>query len=96
VFVLEEKMMVAARLSSPKSGYGMPGMCDRQARLRRGGYDRPARGAKVSDGGQSLAPQITSASAETDHTCPLPGISSLDFGELSRVATLVSSLRDKG
>jgi len=36
-------------------------------------------GAKVSDGGQRPAPQITSASAETDHICPLTGISCLDF-----------------
>jgi hypothetical protein len=32
----------------------------------------------------------------TDHVRPLPGISCLDFGGLRRVATLVSSLWDKG
>ncbi len=58
VFVPEGPDDGSARLSSPKSGHGMPRMCHPQARLRRGGYDRPARGAKVSGGGQSLAPQV--------------------------------------
>jgi hypothetical protein len=56
-------------------------------------HDRPARGARVSDAGQSLAPHITSASAETDHICPLKGISCLDFGELSQS---VPSFRPSG
>ena len=65
----------------------MPGMCHPEARPVGYGMIRWRERAMVSVGGQSLPPQIASAAAETDHVCPLPGISCL--------ATLFPSLRDK-
>jgi hypothetical protein len=50
----------------------------------------------VSEGEQSPAPRITPFPTGRIMTARFPGISCLDFDELSRVATFISSLRDKG
>jgi hypothetical protein len=73
----------------------MPGMCHTQARPVGYGMISWREGAIVADGRQTVAPHITLFPTGRTMSVPLPGISCLDPGELSRVATLVSSLRDK-